>query len=154
MENTNKKTLIQIVLFTFLSIVAFLVQLLINTFLPKLLNLFSVFTGNINAGIFGVQQLSVFISFLIGNVVAKLISYLLNRKKTFKATNNLAISITLYVIMCVSLIIIETLIGAPLADLFNKVISNAELCRTLSTITYSFADFIIVFLLEKFVIMK
>ena len=59
--------------------------------------------------------------------------------------------------MCVTLIIVETLIGEPLAEAYFKLFGGKvkiEVCRTISMITYSMLDFVIVFLMEKFVIMN
>ena len=154
MAEGKKKTIIQLIWFCVLSTLAFLVQLLITTFFPKLFNLSKAMQATFSFGLFGEQTLSVFLSFLIANIAAKVISYILNRKKTFSAKNNLAFSITVYVIMCVSLIVVETIIGEPLANAYHTFVRSEELCRTLSTVTYSVVDFVIVFLLEKFVIMN
>ena len=95
----------------------------------------------------------------------------MNRKKTFKANNNAIFSVVIYIIMVVVLIVAETVVGAPLQNalygLFggthtSQALSTAtatnsslyQLCGTLSQLIYSAADFVIVFLMDKFVIMK
>lgn len=152
-QSEGKKTLIQAILFTLLSLVAFAVQFVIIQFGPMAMK--GLEDQIIDAWIFGEQTLNVFLSFLIGNVAAKAISYILNRKKTFGATKNLAFSLTVYIVMCVTLIIVETLIGDPLAKAILKLIpAVGEWSATISMLLYSTADFIIVFLMEKFVIMN
>ncbi len=158
-EKKQKSTLMQLVLFILMSLVAFAVQMLIGTFGDKLLALCGV--DNVNKTIkLGIESytLAGIIAYAIANVLAKIISYILNRKKTFGAVNNLVFSMTVYVIMCVVLIVVETVIAGPLADLYYKWLSQYgiayELCKTISMITYSIVDFAIVFLMEKFVIMN
>ncbi len=60
-----------------------------------------VFTG---------ESIAEFIGFMVGAIVGQTLTYILNRKKTFRATNNLALSIALYVIMAVGITILQTLI--------------------------------------------
>ena len=58
--------------------------------------------------------------------------------------------------MVVVLIIVETIIGTPLGDALLKA-SNGVLgdwASTISMIMYSMADFVIVFIMDKFVIMR
>ena len=170
-EKKQKNGFVQFLLFIVMSLVAFAAQIVIVTWGDDLLGKIPAIAGkDINAWIFGVQPLNVFIAFLIGNVVAKVLSYILNRKKTFNAVNNLVFSMTVYTIMCVTLIIVETLIGAPLGTWFAKTLpdsfwgllktsqaqelANPDWSSTLAMILYSTADFLIVFLMEKFVIMN
>ena len=170
-EKKQKNGFVQFLLFIVMSLVAFAAQIVIVTWGDDLFNLIPAINGQeIDAWIFGVQPLAVFIAFLIGNIVAKVLSYILNRKKTFGAVNNLVFSMTVYTIMCVVLIIVETLIGSPFGQWLAKTLpdgfwnflgtsqaqelSNPDWSSTLAMIIYSTADFLIVFLMEKFVIMN
>lgn len=159
----EKGTMLQLVLFIALSIIACVVQMLIINYLPMAIK----DDREIQAWIF-TQPLNSLIGFLVGNVVAKLLSYFLNRKATFGARKHFAFSMTVYVILCVVLIIVETLIGEPLKQAYLGVLGDpirncgiaffAEdpegWCNILSIITYSCADLIIVFIMNKFVIMN
>ena len=158
-EKKQKSTFMQLVLFILMSLVAFAAQMLIGTFGDKLLALCGV--DNVNKTIkLGIESYTMagVIAYAIANIVAKVVSYILNRKKTFNAVNNLVFSMTVYIIMCVVLIVVETIIAGPLADAYYKWLSQYgvayELCKTISMITYSIVDFAIVFLMEKFVIMN
>ena len=158
-ENKQKSTFVQFLLFIVMSLAAFAVQFEIVQFGPAGLKLCGVDdTLKMDFWIFKGYTLAAFISFLVANTLAKIISYILNRKKTFNAVNNLVFSMTVYVIMCVTLIIVETLIGEPLANAYANLFESnpaiAEWAPTMSMITYSIADFLIVFLMEKFVIMN
>ena len=159
----EKGTLLQLVLFIALSIIACVVQMLIIRFLPLAIK----DDREVPAWIF-TQPLNSLIGFLVGNIVAKLLSYFLNRKATFGARKHFAFSMTVYVILCVVLIILETLIGEPLTQEYLKVleepIKNSGIafladdpygwCNILAIITYSCADLIIVFIMNKLVIMN
>ena len=152
-KTEGEKTVVQAILFTLLSMVAFVSQIILVNVIPLIYK----DTTPISAWIFGEQARNAFVAFLISNTAAKVISYVLNRKKTFAAVNNLTFSIVTYVIMCVTLIIVETLIGEPLAKAYFKLFGGKvkiDICRTISMITYSMLDFVIVFLMEKFVIMN
>ena len=152
-KSEGEKTVVQAILFTLLSMVAFVSQIILVNVIPLIYK----DTTPISAWIFGEQARNAFVAFLISNTAAKVISYVLNRKKTFAAVNNLTFSIVTYVIMCVTLIIVETLIGEPLAKAYFKLFGGKvkiDICRTISMITYSMLDFVIVFLMEKFVIMN
>ena len=152
-KSEGEKTVVQAILFTLLSMVAFVSQIILVNVIPLIYK----DTTPISAWIFGEQARNAFVAFLISNTAAKIISYVLNRKKTFAAVNNLTFSIVTYVIMCVTLIIVETLIGEPLAKAYFKLFGGKvkiDICRTISMITYSMLDFVIVFLMEKFVIMN
>lgn len=152
-KTEGEKTVVQAILFTLLSMVAFVSQIILVNVIPLIYK----DTTPISAWIFGEQARNAFVAFLISNTAAKIISYVLNRKKTFAAVNNLTFSIVTYVIMCVTLIIVETLIGEPLAKAYFKLFGGKvkiDICRTISMITYSMLDFVIVFLMEKFVIMN
>ena len=170
-EKKQKNGFVQFLLFIVMSLVAFAAQIVIVTWGDDLFNMIPAINGQeIDAWIFGVQPLAVFIAFLIGNIVAKVLSYILNRKKTFGAVNNLVFSMTVYTIMCVVLIIVETLIGSPFGQWLAKTLpdgfwnvlgtsqaqelSNPDWSSTIAMIIYSTADFLIVFLMEKFVIMN
>lgn len=159
----EKGTMLQLVLFIALSIIACVVQMLIINYLPMAIK----DDREVQAWIF-TQPLNSLIGFLVGNVVAKLLSYFLNRKATFGARKHFAFSMTVYVILCVVLIIVETLIGEPLKQAYLGVlgdpIKNSGIaffandpegwCNILSIITYSCADLIIVFIMNKLVIMN
>lgn len=147
------KTLLQAILFMVFSCLAFVAQLgtqaLFDWALASVDKVVKVWP-------FPEQALGTLISFLIANVVAKVLSFIMNRKKTFNANNNKIFSIVTYTIMVVVLIIAETLVGEPLANALNDASKGmlGDWANTLAIIIYSIPDFIIVFLMNKFVIMR
>lgn len=147
------KTMLQAILFMVFSCLAFVAQLGTQALFDWAL---SGVDKVVKVWPFPEQALGTLISFLIANVVAKVISFVMNRKKTFNANNNKVFSAVTYTIMVVTLIIVETLVGEPLANALNTA-SNGVLgnwAETLAIIIYSIPDFIIVFLMDKFVIMR
>ena len=146
---------VQFIWFIVMSLIAFALQMIIAQFGDDLLAL----CGVANDGEFikvGLDSLTLagFIAYLVANIVAKVISYILNRKKTFAAVNNLAFSFTVYVIMCVALIVAETFIAAPIQNFWIGIGVPESWAGMVTVITYSIPDFLIVFLMEKFVIMN
>ena len=147
------KTMLQAILFMLFSCLAFVAQLGTQALFDWALKDVS---QTVKVWPFPEQALGTLISFLIANVVAKVISFVMNRKKTFDANNNKVFSAVTYTIMVVTLIIVETLVGEPLANALNTA-SNGVLgswASTLAIIIYSIPDFIIVFIMDKYVIMR
>lgn len=116
------------------------------------------------------QAIGSLLAFLLSNVIAKVVSYVTNRKTTFAANNNAARSAVIYAVMVTVLIIVETIIGTPLQNRLYTLLGGGfagaelttaaaaapalyQLCGTLSQLLYSAADGIIVFFMDKYVIM-
>ncbi|MCD7755656.1 MAG: hypothetical protein LUJ09_04900 [Firmicutes bacterium] len=127
--------------------------------------------GTVNIWPFPSQTLGSFLAFLISNMFAKVISYVTNRKKTFQANNNLRFSVIAYVVLVVALIIIETAIGTPLqnglytllgGDFAGTTQATAsaqspglyQVCGVASQLIYGIGDAIVVFFMDKYLIMK
>lgn len=168
LEDENKQSLRQIILFALFSSIAAIAQLASRAVIDLLL---ADMQDVVEIWPFGRQAMGSFIAFLVSNIIAKVISYITNRKTTFKANNNKVRSAIIYFIMVVLLIIIETIIGTPLQNglynLFGGSFAGAELttatadnqtlyqiCGMLSQAIYGFGDGLIVFLMDKYVIMR
>ncbi len=164
-ENPGKREVFFYMIFTFL---AFVCDLLTRFIFDMLL---AGLDQVVTIWIFPPQALGTLIAFLLANIVAKVVSFILNRKTTFNANNNKAFSVITYIIMCVAFIIIETVIGAPLqnwlytvfggthvgAALTTSSVTNQGLyqfCGSLSQIIYGLADFVAAFFLDKYIIMR
>lgn len=120
---------------------------------------------------FPIQTLGSFLAFLISNTLAKVISYVTNRKKTFQANNNLCLSVVIYIILVVALIIIETIIGTPIQNGLYVLLGGNfsgmmqatasarspvlyQTCGVASQLIYGIGDSVIVFFMDKYLIMK
>ncbi|MCD8325173.1 MAG: hypothetical protein LUC90_00370 [Lachnospiraceae bacterium] len=125
----------------------------------------------VNIWPFPAQTFGSFLAFLISNTLAKVISYVTNRKKTFAANNNICVSIVIYVVMVAALIVIETIIGTPLqnglyvlfgGDFLDEAQSTAsalspvmyQVCGVASQLLYGIGDAVIVFFMDKYLIMR
>ena len=71
------------------------------------------------------KGLAEFIGFICGSVIGQVMTFVLNRKKTFKATNNVVISGTMYAIIAVGIIILQTYLGGVVTSACkNAAIKN------------------------------
>ena len=69
-----------------------------------------------NFAIFGYETTAEFIGFLVGSVTGQVLTFVLNRKKTFNCTNNLVISGIMYAILAVFIIFMQTLLGGAITS--------------------------------------
>lgn len=61
--------------------------------------------------IFNFPSTAEFIGFLCGSTVGQVLTFILNRKKTFRATNNVVVSAIMYAILAVAITLLQTLLG-------------------------------------------
>ncbi len=94
-----------------------------------------------------------FIAMLVSKCIAEVISFTINRKKTFNANNNVAFSVTMYVITVVALIFFTTWLAGVLGDAMGPAI-GAHAGNTISKMLSSVISFVVIFLMDKFVIMR
>lgn len=128
------ETLWQFIKFIFVSLIAFVIQ----TFLPLLIKLpmndeflhrayqFWIFkneapdpaTGIIAAG------LGVFIAANASNVLAQIVSFFINRDKTFNSDANIAITLPIYIVFTIALICFSAWLSPVLITFFEKYVSE------------------------------
>ena len=156
------------ILFFLYSSVAGFTQVVVHLILDLLLK---HLVTPVNIWPFGRQALGTFLAFLISNIVGKTVSFIMNRKKTFEATGNVTLSAVGYFVMCVLLIIAESIVGAPLQNWCYRVLGGKvhgavlstlsaenpvlyQICALISQGIYGTVDWIIVFFMDKYVFMK
>lgn len=61
--------------------------------------------------LFDYDTTAAFVGFLCGATVGQVLTFILNRKKTFRATNNIIIAAIMYTIMAVLVTLMQTLVG-------------------------------------------
>lgn len=145
----------QIVKYTIFSMLAFIVEYVSFTLLV-------VFLKNYNAEaawwifVYPTENggMGAMIAFFVSVVLAQITAFIVNRKKTFKATNNLAFSITAYSIMVIGIIIFNTWSGGPITTACNNLFNNLTLSQYISKLTGSFFAFVVTFIMSKFIIMR
>ena len=156
---TDHANIFQIVKFTLISLIAFIAEFASMYALQYgLLDLYGnvpfkwfvfKYTPEKNFGLAG------FIAMLVSKCIAEIISFIINRKKTFSANNNVVFSAIMYVITVVSIIILSTWLAGD--DALGGVLGaavGADLGTTISKLLGSLLSWVIVFLMDKFVIMR
>ena len=156
---TDHANIFQIVKFTLISLIAFIAEFASMYALQYgLLDLYGnvtfkwfvfKYTPEKNFGLAG------FIAMLVSKCIAEIISFIINRKKTFSANNNVVFSAIMYVITVISIIILSTWLAGD--DALGGVLGaavGADLGNTISKMLGSLLSWVIVFLMDKFVIMR
>lgn len=130
----------QMVVFTLFSFICGGSQLIITLILPMLLKLSSspvlqaAFPGFTVGGVAlfqylgkdGMGGVSDFIGFLVGSVVGQVLTFVLNRKKTFNCTNNVVISGIMYTVVAVAIIFVQTLTCGAILNALNSAVPDAS----------------------------
>lgn len=152
------KNILQIIKFIGISLIAFVVEYVVFLALQYgLANVcgqedFSWFLFEYKGGKAGAYGLAGFIAFLVSKCIAEVISFTINRKKNFEADNNLIFSIVTYVITIIGIILLSTWLGGALSNVLGPKI-GADWANLIGKFLGSFISFIIVFIMDKFVIM-
>ena len=135
------------VVFTLFSLICGGSQLIITLVLPALLKLapetsvlnqrFYGFDLGALKDVFGYPTTSDFIGFLIGSIVGQVLTFVLNRKKTFNCTNNVLVSGIMYVILAVTIIFVQTLLGSAImtACMGAKPVAQTEFLYQIYNLT-------------------
>ena len=130
----------QMVVFTLFSFICGGSQLIITLILPMLLKLSSspvlqaafpgFYIGSVPLfqylGKDGLGGVSDFIGFLVGSVIGQVLTFILNRKKTFKCTNNIVVSGIMYTIVAVAIIFAQTLVCGAILNALNNAVPDAS----------------------------
>ena len=103
-----------------------------------------------------------FVGFLVGSVVGQVMTFVLNRKTTFRATNNVVIAGSLYAVMAVAIILLQTYLGGVVTAACNKALVAAGnenafldfLATVAGMMVGGFAAWILSFVCNKYLIMR
>lgn len=148
----------QFIKFTLMSSIAAVVEItsfmLLNSLILKSLNDRAVnwFIFNYDPSTTG--GLGTMVAFLVSTTLAQTVSFITNRKKTFNANNNLAFSITVYTLMMITIIGLQTWSGPIIVEWMNSFINNSDISGLLGKLLWMFISLLIVFPMSKFVIMR
>ena len=101
------------------------------------------------------EGLGTMIAFLVSTTVAQIISFVVNRKKTFGSNMNLTFSVVVYFVVIVALICAQTYFAPQISYLLqNNAGMSYDLAANIAKMCFSFLNFVVLFPLEKFVIMR
>lgn len=105
-----------------------------------------------------------FVGFLCGATVGQVLTFILNRKKTFRATNNVVVSAVMYAIIAVLITLLQTLIGGwiPVACQNAHPVNGETLGEKILALLYTLAGLsvggitalVLSFLGNKFLVMR
>ena len=149
----------QIVKFTLISLIAFLAEFAsmyaLQYGLEDVLGNqeFHWFVFHYAPGRNGAFGTAGFIAMLVSKCIAEIISFTINRKKTFNANNNVVFSAIMYVLTVIALILFTTWLAGVLGDAIGPAI-GADLGNTISKMLGSLISWVVIFLMDKFVIMR
>lgn len=152
------KTVLQFIKFSLISMIAGLSEivsfLILSSVLPKV-GINSTIDWFVFVYPAEVGGLGALIAFLVSATIGQIISFIINFKKTFKSTNNMAVSAIGYAIMAILIIIgLNTYIGGLLNTALGSVIPNQGFASFIAKSICQFSSFLIVFPMNKFVIMR
>lgn len=155
-EKTEKKTFWQLVKFTIVSLLACIVQvvslaILYNIPAIKALSVqpfhWFVFHYDVIEG----EQcgLALFIAFNVSNLLAQIVAFFVNRKKTFNADNNVPVTLTIYLIFTVGLLCFSAWFNPIVFEFACRHGASSGLATTIATAVCSCIQFFIYFPVDK-----
>lgn len=152
-------TIWQFVKFIFVSLIAMIVQFALLNILahvPAIRDLYDtefswwVFTYTIAAG-----GLGYFIASNVANIAAQIVSFFVNRDKTFNSSANVAITLPVYIIFTIALICFSAWLNPTLKDLFvSRGWMGDDLAANASTMICSAVQFFLYFPVDKLLFHK
>lgn len=170
LKGEGAKAFWQLVKFIFVSLIAFAVQIVtVNLFKVWLSGKIGEITGSF-AVIFSEQAMGkgntnwgYVLAFFLSNLIANIVGYFINRKKTFKSDTNLTSSLTIYFAVLLTLIVFNSwfqgvvanrmnMAAASLGNGFGTMLGKADI--TIAAMAAGLIQTIVLFPLEKFVLLK
>lgn len=162
-KGSGVKTLWQFVKFIFVSLIAMIVQFtLLNTlkFIPFIADLYTkagdpdfhwlVFTVTAASG-----GLGYFIVNNTANIIAQIVSFFVNRDKTFNSSANIAVTLPIYIVFTIALICFSAWLNPVLKDMFiTKFSLGDNLSANASTMICSAVQFFLYFPVDKILFRK
>lgn len=95
-----------------------------------------------------------FIAFFVSAVLAEIVSFLLNRKATFNANNNVLVSAIEYAVLVLGVICLKTWLITVLTPLISSITDIQLLVEWIPKLASMVVAVLIIFPMNKFVIMR
>lgn len=156
-QSEGKKTVKQFILFILLSNVAGLTEIVSFAILGKILPEkmpesfdFLVFHYTNEQGL----SKGAFVAFFVSAILAEIVSFLLNRKATFNANNNVLVSAIEYFVMVFFVICLKTWIVTVLTPVITGITDIQLLIEWIPKLASMVVAVLIIFPMNKFVIMR
>ena len=149
----------QMVFFLMFSVLCGLSQMVVTYALSAGLKLASGLGSNFNWFVFHFATTAEFIGFLVGSVVGQVLTFVLNRKKTFNMPNYLVMRAIMYTGLAILIIIMQTYLGGVVTSACYKAAPNAGgflalLFNLTGQAVAGIAAVIVNFLGNKFLVMR
>lgn len=159
-KGSGLETVWQFVKFIFVSLIAMIVQfVLLNTlkYIPAIQELYHngqdfqwwVFFCAASAG-----GLGYFIVNNVANIVAQIVSFFVNREKTFNSGANIAITLPIYIVFTLALIAFSAWLNPTLKEIFVNHNLNDDLSANIATMICSAVQFFLYFPVDKILFRK
>ena len=158
----SHENLRQAVLFFLFSMVCGASQMIITAVLPLILRAASdSMSEPFKWFIFDYTEKGVgeFIGFIVGSVVGQVLTFVLNRKKTFNVSDHIPFRAIAYAIMAVLIILMQTAIGGGITGALAKAVPDASdivatIFNLIAQVVAGIAALVVNFLGNKFFVMR
>lgn len=149
----------QIIVYTLVSLICFAIEYISFTLIELCIK---DYDEPFKWFLFSYDHTRTFIAFLVSNILAQTATFVLNRKKTFKATNNVVVSGIMFAIIMICIILLNTYLGGIITRASaNSMIANGTDAAVAETVggyagklVGSFTAFVLSFLGNKFLVMR
>lgn len=149
----------QMVFFLMFSVLCGLTQMIVTYALSAGLKLASSLNSNFDWFVFHFATSAEFIGFLVGSVVGQVLTFVLNRKKTFNMPDYVALRAVMYAVLAILIIIMQTYLGGLVTNALHNAKPDANGALDLvfnltGQLVAGIAAVIINFLGNKFLVMR
>ena len=155
-QTGGKKTFWQLVKFTIVSLLACIVQVVSLAILYNIPAIKALSTQAFHWFVFdypvveGKQcGLALFIAFNVSNLLAQIVAFFVNRKKTFNADNNVPVTLTIYLLFTVALVCFSAWFNPVVFAFAVSKGASSGLATTIATAVCSCIQFFIYFPVDK-----
>lgn len=162
-KGKGMETLWQFVKFIIVSLGAFVIQ----TFLPILMKLvmspelltkeydiWGIFKSSVDEKTGVVLGLGVFIAANLSNVIAQIVSFFINRDKTFNSDANIAVTLPIYIVFTIALIIFSAWLSTKLIPFFTNLTGSDSTAMAISGACCGAVQFFLYFPFDKLLFPK
>lgn len=152
-------TIWQFVKFIVVSLLAMIVQfVLLNTLqlIPAIQELYTVeFSWWVFVYPVAVGGLGYFIVSNVANIIAQIVAFFVNKKKTFNSGANVAVALPIYIIFTIALILFSAWLNPTLKEIFvGFEWCNETLAKNIATMICSALQFFLYFPVDKILFHK
>ena len=149
----------QMVFFLMFSVLCGASQMIVTYALSAGLKLASSLSSNFDWFVFHFATTAEFIGFLVGSIVGQVLTFVLNRKKTFNMPDYVALRAVMYAILAILIIIMQTYLGGLVTNACHNAKPDANgfldlVFNLTGQLVAGIAAVIINFLGNKFLVMR